>query len=137
MFQPFLRARVHNFIRDRLGGADFRVRSGDRDSETDRSRINSILTAIEMALTAAEKEHAGLNQRIDDVLARAAVTVGNAADEYIDREPLDDYHQSLFNDEIINGQRRLKELSAMISHFKFVKTAMLTRFPDYKSTSTK
>jgi hypothetical protein len=38
----------------------------------------------------------------------------------------------LFSDEISNGQRRLKELAAEITHFKFLKTATLSRFPDFK-----
>jgi hypothetical protein len=38
----------------------------------------------------------------------------------------------LFNAEILNGQRRLKELGSTVTHFKFLKAAVLGRFPDYK-----
>src|ERR1700676_2755963 len=133
MFQLFLRARADNYFETRLGGQDFKARSAGRASETDRWRVGSILEAIEDALDAAEQEQAGLNRRVEDVLARAAVTFGNGTDEYLEREALDNHHQDLFSTEISNGQRRLKELAAEITHFKFLKAAMLSRFPDYKS----
>src|ERR1700682_5546940 len=97
MFQLFLRARVHNYFKSRLGGQDFKARSADRDAETDRLRVSSILEAIENALHAAEQEQAGLNRRVEDVLARAAVTLGNDTDEYLDREPLNRPHKNLFS----------------------------------------
>ena len=133
MFQLFLRARAHSYFKTRLGGQDFKARSADRDAETDRVRVSSILEAIENALHAAEQEQAGLNRRVEDVLARAAVTFGNGTDEYLERDALDNHHQDLFSAEISNGQRRLKELAAEIAHFRFMKAAVLSRFPDYKA----
>lgn len=133
MFQLFLRARAHNYIKARLGDDGFKARSADRDAETDQARIGSIVTAIETALHAAEREQSGLSRRVDDVLARAAVTLGNGTDEYLEREALDNYHQDLFDAEILNGQRRLKELATEIAHFKFMKAAVLSRFPDFKA----
>jgi hypothetical protein len=70
------------------------------------------------------------------VLGRAAVTVGNGTDEYLERESLDSHHQNLFGIEISNGQRRLNELSASIKHFKFLKVALISRFPDVKASSS-
>jgi hypothetical protein len=135
MFQLFLRARARNFARDHLGGDGFRVRSPQRDEETDHQRVEGVMNAIEAALQAAEREQKGLNERVEEVLARAAVTVGNASDEYLDREPLDTHHQGLFSEEISSGQRRLKSLADAISHFKFLRAAVLSRFPDYKAPS--
>jgi hypothetical protein len=132
MFQLFLRARAHNLFKAGAGGQAFKARSLERDAETDRSRVNSILQAIEDMLHSAELEQSGLNRRVDDVLARAAVTFGNGTDEYLEREALDSHHQDLFGTEISNGQRRLKELATTISHFKFLKAAILSRFPDFK-----
>lgn len=135
IFQLFLRARAHNYFRGCLGDQVFKTRSADRDAETDRARVSAILEAIETALQAAEREQAGLNRRVEDVLARAAVTLGNDTDEYLEREPLDSHHQDLFGTEIANGQRRLKELTTEITHFKFLKAAALSRFPDYKASN--
>ena len=132
MFQLFLRTRAHDLIWSRRGEEGFKARSAERDAETDRARIGSIMAAIEAALQAAESEQSGLGRRVDDVLARAAVTLGNGTDEYLEREALDNYHQDLFDAEISNGQRRLKELATEIAHFKFMKAAVLSRFPDYK-----
>lgn len=112
------------------------MRSADRDSETDRSRVESILIAIENALQAAERERSGLNQRVEDVLARAAVTFGNGDDEYLHREALDNHHHDLFDKEVINGQRRVKELSSTIAHFRFIKAAIQSRFPDQRPSAT-
>jgi hypothetical protein len=135
MFQLFLRARARNFARDHLANEKFKVRSAERDEDADRERVETVMSAIETVLSAAEKEQKGLSQRVEDVLGRAAVTVGNASDEYLDREPLDTHHQGLFSEEISNGQRRLKSLAEAITHFKFLRAAVLSRFPDYKQPS--
>lgn len=132
MFQLFMRTIAPSFLRRRQAERDFRARSAERDAETDRSRVGSILAAIEGALHAAEQEQSGLSERVEDVLARAAVTLGNGTDEYLERDSRDSYHQDLFSAEISNGQRRLKELATEITHFKFLKTATLSRFPDFK-----
>ncbi|MFT4115660.1 hypothetical protein [Bradyrhizobium sp.] len=134
MFQLFLRARAHNFLGDRRGEKPFKARSAERDAETDHVRVASVMTAIETALQEAEREQVGLNRRVEDALARASVTFGNGTDEYLERETLDSHHQDLFATDISNGQRRLKELTATIGHLKFVKAALLTRFPDFKPT---
>jgi hypothetical protein len=137
MFQLFLRARSHNLLRGRFRGeTEFRARSPERDAETDRRRIEAIMDAIETALDAAEREQSGLNRRVEDVLARAAVTFGNGDDEYLERDALDNHHQDLFDKEIQNGQRRLKDLNSSIAHFKFLKAAMLSRFPDYRAPAS-
>ncbi|MBR0715867.1 hypothetical protein [Bradyrhizobium liaoningense] len=132
MFQLFLRARAHNLLSRGRSEERFKARSAERDAETDHTRIGSIMAAIDAAIQEAEKEQAGLNRRVDDALARASVTFGNGTDEYLEREALDNYHQDLFAADISNGQRRLKELASTISHLKFVKAAMLTRFPDFR-----
>ena len=123
MFQLFLRARADNY---------FRARSASRDTETDHARASSIFRSIEDALEAANAEHAGLTSRINDVLARAAVTVGNDSDEYLTRDPEDNHYQNLLGAEIANGQRRLNELKEAIGHFQFLKVALITRFPGLK-----
>ena len=67
MFQLFLKARTNNY---------FKTRSAGRDTETDRARATSIFRSIEDALEGARAEQSGLKSRIDDALARSAVTLG-------------------------------------------------------------
>jgi hypothetical protein len=122
MFPLFSRARANSF----------KARSAGRDTETDHSRVASTLQAIEAALESAKAEQVGLKSRIDDVLARAAVTMGNDSDEYLTRDAEDSRYQDLLGTEIANGQRRLSELAVTVGHFQFLKTALLTRFPDFK-----
>lgn len=137
MFQMFLRARAQNYLRSLVGEREFRARSAERDAETDRERLDFVLSALDSALSSAEAEQAGLTRRVDDVLARAAVTFGNGDDEYLTREKLDSDHLDLFETEISNGQRRLRDLAVSISHFKFLKTALLSRLPDYKAPASR
>ncbi len=132
MFQLFLRARAHNLFRGRRDDRKFKTRSADRDAETDRSRIASILRALEGALHDAEQEQSGLKQRVEDVLARLAGTLGDAANQNLGGVGHDSDHQGLFGTEIANGQRRLQELATEITHFKFLRAATLSRFPDHK-----
>lgn len=136
MFQTFLRARAQTYLRSIVGEREFRARSPERDAETDRERFDFVMTAIQQALSSAEAEQAGLTRRVEDVLARAAVTFGNGDDEYLTRERLDSHHLDLFETEIQNGQRRLRELTASIAHFRSVKSALLSRFPDYEPAKT-
>jgi hypothetical protein len=108
----------------------FKSRSPGRDAETDRARVVGILNSIKQALSEATTEHSGLKTRIDDVRARAAVTVGNDTDEYLTRDAKDTQYQNLLGLEIANGQLRLSELEASIAHYRFLKAALLSRFPE-------
>lgn len=131
MFQLFLRARTHQLLKGRPKTVPFRVRSAERDDETDKARIGAILSSIEDALAAAEREQAGLSARVDEALARASVTFGNGTDEYLVRDAVDDEHQRLLATYMMNGQRRLESLASTISHLRFLKAALLTRFPEH------
>src|SRR5258708_9603542 len=131
MCQLCWRPRAHNSFKIRLGDRNFRARSIDRDANTDRSRVNSILEVIENALSAAEQERSCLNRRVEDALTRAAVTIGNGTDEYLERDALDTHHPTLFSTQISNGQRPLKELPTALPHSKFPKPTPLITFPTF------
>lgn len=111
--------------------AMFRARSPERDRRSDALRVASIAGSIEAALQASRVEHAGLDRRLSDVLARAAITVGNDADEYLDREPANTQLQNVFSFEIANGERRLRELEANIHHFETLKATLAASFPEH------
>src|SRR5260370_19077336 len=122
MFDLFLRARVNHL---------FKARSTDRDAEADFSRTESVFLSIEKALKITEAEHSGLDTRMQDVLARGAISLGNATDEYLTRQPAATIVQTQSDREIQIGQLRLEQLSLQINAFKFVRAALLGRFPDF------
>ena len=109
----------------------FKTRSAGRNTETDHARVTSIFRSVEDALEGAKAEQAGLKSRIEDALARSAVTLGNDSDEYLTRDPEDNHYQNLLGTEIADGQRRLNELEVTIGHIQFLKVALVTRFPDF------
>ena len=125
MFDLSLRARVNHL---------FKARSADRDAEADFSRTEPVFLSIEKALKITEAEHSGLDTRMQDVLARGAISLGNATDEYLTREPADTIVQNQFDREIQIGQLRLEQLSLQINAFKFLRAALLSRFPDFFKT---
>lgn len=108
----------------------FKTRSLNRDRESDVANVALVAKAIDAALTAAESERAGLARRVADVLSRAAVTVGNDVDEYIDRDDRDTDHLNRMDAEIQNGQDRLKQLDHNIAQFEALKAELALKFPD-------
>lgn len=114
----------------------FRTRSDARNIDSDQARLRPVAEAIESAIGIAEAERAGLGRRIEDALARAAVTFGTGTDEYLERDAIDSKFQDLLGVEIKNGERRLTDLETQIGHLKFLQTAMIARFPELKLTSS-
>lgn len=110
----------------------FVARSPERDANSDQAAVTSIAVAIDQVLQKTEAERAGLQRRIDDVISRAAIVGGNGTDDYLTRS--EDRSRMLKDSdaEIRRGQERLAVLEQNIAHFKFLKTALQTRFPDAK-----
>jgi hypothetical protein len=137
MFPLFLRARAQRYVSGLFEKGKFKARSPGRDAETDRARVDAIVSAIGEALSAAEREQAGIKRRLDDVVARAGMSVGYEVDEYLDREPHKTQSLNFFDAEIVRAESRIKELKTMVSHFQFLKAATLTRFPSQSSAEKK
>jgi hypothetical protein len=74
----------------------------------------------------------GLQKRMDDVIARAAVVGGNDADEFVTRSEDRSEMLKKSDADIKRGQARLSAIDNNISHFRFLKTALQSRFPDSK-----
>ena len=110
----------------------FRARSPQRNISADAEAVQSVLTAIDLVLERAEAERAGLKRRLDEVTSQAAIVAGNDLDDYLTRTA--DRSQMLDSSdvEIRRAEERLKTVDQNISHFKFLKTALYTRFPDAK-----
>ena len=110
----------------------FRARSPERDASTDNEAVKSIAAAIDAALDSAVAERAGLQGRIDDVVSRAAIVGGNDIDDYLTRTEDRSIMLSNSDAEIRRGQERLRAIEQNIAHFRFLKAALQTRFPDAK-----
>ena len=110
---------------------NFATRSGERDAATDFSRLTSIYDAIDRSLSDAEAEKAGLQARLDGVLSRAAMAIGNGNDEYLNRDALDTRHLGLLDAEIKNGEQRIEILTADTAKLRSLRDAFLASFPEF------
>lgn len=108
----------------------FRTRSSHRDRQSDSASVVLVAKAINEALAAAEFERSGLARRIEDVLSRAAVAVGNDVDEYIDRDERDTSYLNGMDAQIQSGQDRLKQLDYNIAQFQALKAELALKFPE-------
>jgi hypothetical protein len=110
----------------------FQARSPERDAAKDHDAVRSVAAALDQALARAEAERTGLKNRIDTVLAQAAILGGNDIDDYLTRT--EDRAKMLRDSdaEIRRGEERLKAIEQNISHFQFLKAAPQSRFPDSK-----
>jgi hypothetical protein len=64
------------------------------------------IVAVERALNASKSERDGPGRRVDDALSRAAMSIGNGTDEYVEREIADTNRQRDYEAEIAKGRRR-------------------------------
>jgi hypothetical protein len=124
MFKLFTRTRQADM---------FKVRSPERDRRADAARLGSIVASIDSVMQSSQAEREGLERRLNDVLARAALTGGNDTDEYLDRELANMRLQHGFDLEIANGERRLRDLETNIARLKALKASLAASFPDHVS----
>lgn len=124
-----------DFLKARRFPSTFRIRSSERNSEIDKQRVASISRSIDGAIVSSQSEHAGLRQRLDDVLARAAVTAGNDCDEYLHREQDNTTLQNQLNSEIAAAERRLHELEAEIRNFQSLADLLKSLFPKHAAAA--
>ncbi|MDB5563847.1 MAG: hypothetical protein JWP84_413 [Tardiphaga sp.] len=109
---------------------DFKTRSANRDSETDQQAVFSVARAIDLALQGAETERAGLKRRLDDVIASAALAGGNEIEEYHARPDARSQMLHKSDDEIRNGEERLRTLESNIAGFRLLRADLQKHFPD-------
>lgn len=110
---------------------NFATRSTTRDAATDFSRLMSIYEAIDKSISDAEAEKAGLQARLDTVVSRAAMAIGNGDDEYLSRDALDSEHLGMLDTEIKNGEQRIETLTSSIAKFQSLRETLLVSFPNF------
>lgn len=111
----------------------FRTRSGDRDRQTDAARVAKVMEAIDEALSSSQAERGGLDRRLNDVLARAAISGGNGDDEYLTRDTAAIDRLKAFDVEIKGAQQRLASLDHNIAQFEALKRDVASRFPEWSA----
>jgi hypothetical protein len=127
---------INLFRRSRADGL-FQTRAPARDQELDNQLIGQVAAAIDEALQKIEAQSDGLKRRLDDVIARAAIVGGNDLDDFLTRDEARSTLLAASDGEIARGQARLKTLDEQLSHFKFLKSALQTRFPGFKPRAEK
>ena len=115
----------------RTSSANFRSRSAERDLEADKITIGALKDSIETALTKLTAERDGLGRRMEDIVSRASLVVGNESDEYLSRDSRKSSALAKFESELINGQSRLAALDQNITNLKFIRAAFMTRFTSF------
>ena len=108
----------------------FQVRSSQRDKQTDRERVSSIVKAVDAAIASAEKERSALALRVKNAQDLAAFAAGNDSDEYLSREPEDTKRLVGYEQQLIAGHKRITELDAQIASLNAVRDVCLSQFPD-------
>jgi hypothetical protein len=116
-----------------LSDRGFTARSFERDTETDSKAVQSVVDAINSVLERAEAEQTGLRRRMDEVISLAAVVGGNDADEFLTRSGDRSAMLRDSDTEMKRGLARLDTIEKNISHFRFLKTVLQSRFPGMRS----
>ena len=122
-----------NLFRRSGANGPFRTRAPGRDQELDNQLVSQVAAAIDEALQKVEGQRDGLKRRLDDVIARAAIVGGNDLDDFLTRDETRSTLLAASDREIARGQARLKTLDEQLSHFRFLRTALRSRFPDFKA----
>lgn len=89
--------------------------------------IARVTKAIDQAIADFKAERDGLDQRLADVMSRAAIVAGNDSDEYVDREKAVSERLSELDTEVKNAQRRLDRLAYNISQFEHLRDELQSR----------
>jgi hypothetical protein len=106
------------------------ARSLAADADTDDDAVRSIAAAIDLVLKKTEAERADLARRLDNGLSQAVGIVGHDVDDSPTRIEDRPKMPKESDAEIRRAQERVRVVEQNISHFKFLKAALQTRFPD-------
>jgi hypothetical protein len=109
----------------------FRVRSPARDHKTDKDRIAPILARIDLALAEAKEEMEALRIRVRDALASASLLAGTGDDEYLSREPKDERRITEYEQQLIAGENRLRQLDNQIAYLIELRDLSNSRFSEF------
>jgi hypothetical protein len=108
----------------------FQFRSVQRDAQTDRERIGAVVQAIDSAVASAVKERDALVARVTAARDLASFAVGTAHDEYLTRELRDKSKIEGYEQQMIIGEKRIRELDQQIASLAALQDLSRRYFPE-------
>ena len=92
----------------------FKVRSAERDAQTDSERLGSIWAAVDAAVAAIRKERDALSARVNTARDQAAFATGTDYDEYLTRDAKDAARIKEYEQQMASGEQRTQELERQL-----------------------
>lgn len=108
----------------------FHFRSAQRDAQTDRERIGSVVEAIGRAVGSAQKERDALRVRVSAARDLASFAVGTGGDEYLTRETRDRSRIEEYEQQMTAGEKRIQELEQQIAGLTALQDLSRRCFPE-------
>jgi hypothetical protein len=109
----------------------FKVRSPERDARTDAERLGSLARSIGSTMEAVRAERNALKIRVGEARDRAALVAGTGADEYLARDGRDTAHLRAYEQEMMAGDLRVKELERQLEGLEQVSQAYERFFANF------
>ena len=108
----------------------FKVRSAERDAQTDSERLGSISAAVEAAVASIRKERDALRARVDAARDQAAFATGTDYDEYLTRDAKDAARIREYEQQMASGEKRTQELERQLGGLGDIQEVFSRYFAD-------
>lgn len=92
----------------------FKVRSAERDAQTDRERLGAISASVTSAIAAIRREKDALRVRVDAARDLASFATGTDYDEYLTRDAKDEAQIREYEGQMAAGEKRMQELERQL-----------------------
>jgi predicted nucleic acid-binding Zn-ribbon protein len=108
----------------------FKVRSAERDAQTDGERLGPISAAVEAAVASIQKERDALRARVDAARDQAAFATGTDYDEYLTRDAKDAARIKEYEQQMASGEKRIQELERQLGGLGAIQEVFSRYFAD-------
>ena len=108
----------------------FKVRSAERDAQTDGERLGSISAAVEAAVASIQRERDALRARVDAARDQAAFATGTDYDEYLTRDAKDAARIKEYEQQMASGEKRIQELERQLGGLGDIQEVFSRYFAD-------
>ena len=108
----------------------FKVRSAERDAQTDSERLGSISAAVAAAVASIQKERDALRARVDAARDQAAFATGTDYDEYLTRDAKDAARIKEYEQQMASGEKRMQELERQLGGLGAIQEVFSRYFAD-------